>query len=99
MKKPKAPKEDPSTILMRERQVADLSRLDEEENRRVKQLLVSQRGGRFFRGSPMLRARPSDSAAPAAGAVGGAGAAPRSMVTAVRQGLFGASSRGARNLL
>jgi hypothetical protein len=60
--KPKAPKEDASTIAMRERQVADLSRLDEEENSRIKQLLIGQRGGRFFRGSPLMRAAPSDRA-------------------------------------
>jgi hypothetical protein len=61
--KPKAPKEDPSTIALRERQVADLSRLDEEENLRIKQLLVGQRGGRFFRGSPATRAAPGDRSA------------------------------------
>lgn len=63
MSKPKAPKEDPSTIAMRERQAVDLSRLDEEENLRIKQLLVGQRGGRFFRGSPAMRAAPSDRSA------------------------------------
>ena len=68
MKKPKAAKEDASTIALRARQAADLSKLDEEENLRVKQLLVGQRGGRFFRGSPLLRARPGDrSGAPSGG--------------------------------
>lgn len=63
MSKPKAPKEDPSTIAMRERQAVDLSRLDEEENLRIKQLLIGQRGGRFFRGSPAMRAAPGDRSA------------------------------------
>jgi hypothetical protein len=61
--KPKAPKEDPSTIALRERQAAELARLDEEENLRIKQLLIGQRGGRFFRGSPAMRAAPGDRSA------------------------------------
>jgi hypothetical protein len=72
--KPKAAKEDPSTIALRERQVRDLSKLDEEENLRIKQLLIGQRGGRFFRSSPAMRARPSDTSgaptAPTKGATG-----------------------------
>lgn len=61
MSKPKAAKEDASTIAMRERQVRDLTKLDEQENMRIKQLLVGRVGGRFFRGSPLLRtARPAN---------------------------------------
>jgi hypothetical protein len=60
VKKPKAGKEDASTIALREQQILDLSKLDEQENSRIKDLLVGQRGGRFFRGAPLLRARPSN---------------------------------------
>jgi hypothetical protein len=72
---------------LRERQVQDLAKLDEEENLRIKQLLRGQRGGRFFRGSPIVRGRPGNRAG--TGAAGsqsspGAGAA----------GLFGGAVGG-----
>ena len=47
MRRSKKPKEDPSVIAFRERQVRDLSRLDEEENRRIKQALFPR--NRIFR--------------------------------------------------
>jgi hypothetical protein len=85
VKKPKAPKEDPSTIALREQQLVDLSRLDEEENRRVKELLVGQRGGRFFRGAPSMRARPSDRAgAPGRSASPGAPSMPGPLMGPLR---------------
>ncbi len=48
-KAPKAPKEDDSVIAARERQILDLAKLDEEENRRIKQMRVVSRGVRAFR--------------------------------------------------
>ncbi len=39
MKRPKKPKEDPSVGMLRQRQIADLADLDEEENRRIKTAL------------------------------------------------------------
>lgn len=60
LKKPKAPAEDPAAIKARERQMIDLSKLDEQENARIKQLMMSSRGSRVFKGSPLLRATPSN---------------------------------------
>ena len=52
MKKgPKAPREDPSVAVMRERQIRDLAELDEEENRRMKAAFKVSRGVRAFRPS------------------------------------------------
>lgn len=48
-KAPKAPKEDDSVIAARERQILDLSKADEEENRRIKQMRTVSRGVRAFR--------------------------------------------------
>lgn len=48
-KSPKPPKEDDSVIAARERQILDLAKLDEEENRRVKQMRQVSRGVRAFR--------------------------------------------------
>ncbi len=49
--------------VMRRRQMEDLAKLDEEENDRIKKLLVAGRNGtRGYRGGPMFRARPSNSA-------------------------------------
>jgi hypothetical protein len=87
--KPKAPKEDPSTIAMRKQQGVDLAKLDEEENLRIKQLLVGQRGGRFFRGAPALRQAPGNRSGGAGVGVGGAGGAVRTPVYSGRtKGLF-----------
>lgn len=49
MKRTKPPKEDPTLISFRERQVRELADLDEEENRRIKQALVPR--NRAFRRS------------------------------------------------
>lgn len=76
MSKPKAPKEDPSTILLRERQAEDLIKLDEQQNQRIKQMLANNRGGRFFRGSPASRSAPSNTAGPA-----GSGSSPGASAT------------------
>jgi hypothetical protein len=50
-KKPKAPAEDPTTVLARARQMEELAELDEEENRRIKRMLIVGRGARAFRGN------------------------------------------------
>ena len=49
MKKSKTPKEDPSVLAFRERQIRDLTELDEEENRRIKTALFPRK--RAFRRS------------------------------------------------
>lgn len=49
MKKPKAPAEPAEAKIMRERQVADLAKLDEEENVRIKRLFRPRVGSRAFR--------------------------------------------------
>lgn len=48
-KLPKPPEEDPSVKALRVRQVEDLADLDEEENRRLKAALRTNRGVRAFR--------------------------------------------------
>lgn len=48
MKTGKKPKEDPSVIALRERQINDLAKLDEEQNRRLK-VALNNRGSRAFR--------------------------------------------------
>lgn len=50
-KTPRAPQEDPSVKVIRERQLADLAKLDEEENRRLKAAFRISRGVRAFRPS------------------------------------------------
>lgn len=52
MKKPKVsiPEEDPAVGALRDRQVADLASVDEEENRRLKAAFSLRRGVRAFRG-------------------------------------------------
>lgn len=46
---PKAPPEDPAVTVQRERSIMDLAKLDEDENRRIKQLRSASRGVRAFR--------------------------------------------------
>jgi hypothetical protein len=59
---PKMPGETQAEADLRARQAEDSAELDEEENRRIKRLLSASRGTRAYRGSPMFRARPSNSA-------------------------------------
>jgi hypothetical protein len=52
-----------SAEALRRRQMEDMAKLDDEENNRIKKLLVAGRNGvRGYRGGPMFRARPSNSA-------------------------------------
>ena len=51
MRKPKKPKEDPSVISFRARQVRDLAELDEDENLRIKRATVPNKRA-FRRSSP-----------------------------------------------
>lgn len=48
-KSPKPPPEDPEVRMQRERSILDLARLDEDENKRIKQLRSASRGVRAFR--------------------------------------------------
>ena len=48
-KSPKPPPEDPAVKIQRDRSILDLAKLDEEENRRIKQLRSASRGVRAFR--------------------------------------------------
>lgn len=48
-KSPKPPPEDRSVVASRERSILDLAKLDEEQNRRIKQLKSASRGVRAFR--------------------------------------------------
>lgn len=47
--KSKAPEPTTEEVALRARQMEDLSKLDEEENRRIKGILRSQSSGRLFR--------------------------------------------------
>lgn len=56
MRKQKKPKEDPSVLAFRNRQIEDLARVDEEENRRIKQALYPrQRAYRRQSAGPTVR--------------------------------------------
>jgi len=50
LRKPKPPAESPSAVRAREAQVVQLAELNEEENRKIKQLFSTARGVRAFRG-------------------------------------------------
>lgn len=62
MRKQKKPKEDPSVLAFRERQVRDLAEIDEEKNRSIKQALFPRnrafrrRSGSSGRGSSVRSA-------------------------------------------
>lgn len=60
MGSPSSPSEDPAAARMRKRQEADLVRLDEEENLRVRRIMRAGRGMRAFKGSPDMRLRRGD---------------------------------------
>ena len=47
--KPKKYKEPPEAAILRARQIEDLAKLDEEENRRIKAMLRGPQGGKAFR--------------------------------------------------
>lgn len=70
MKKPKKPKESQADIALRARQIMDLTKLDEEENRRIKAMFRGRQGGRAFRS-----AGSSKTAGNSAGAAFGGGSA------------------------
>jgi uncharacterized membrane protein YgcG len=62
VKRPKAPKEDPSVAVLRARQITDLAKLDEQQNVRIKRMFNAARGSRIFRGSPSGRVGPGNAA-------------------------------------
>lgn len=88
MKKPKVPKEDPSVGQLRDRQIEQLAKLDEEENERLKRAFVNVRGVRAFRRTGDGRVGTTSAGAPrgggpqpgsgGAGGVGGASTTRRS---------------------
>lgn len=75
LSKPKAPKDDPATVAMRARQAEELTKLDEEENRRIKRMLLAARGTRMYRGSPLTRGAVGNTAGAASGSGAGGGSA------------------------
>jgi hypothetical protein len=72
-KKQKAPQESASVVAARERQILDLARVDEEENRRIKQMRTVTRGVRAFRAVRGAAGKPGASSGTSAD---GATAAP-----------------------
>ncbi len=63
--------EDDSVVAARQRQVLDLAKLDEEENRRIKQMRTVSRGLRAFRA---VRGAARSASASTSSGVGGASA-------------------------
>lgn len=76
-----SPEEDPAARRIRKRQEAELVRLDEEENLRVRRIMRAGRGMRAFKGSPDMRLRRGNfgsapAATPSPGPESPPGAAP-----------------------
>lgn len=71
MKKPKKPKEPRDAIALRQRQIQELAKLDEEENRRIKAMFRGRQGGRAFRSAGSSKT--AGNAAGAAFSAGGGG--------------------------
>lgn len=70
--KPKKQKEPQDVKDARERQARDLARVDEEQNRRIKQMFLARSGGRVFRASGAAKMSGNSAGAGAAGAAGSA---------------------------
>ncbi|MEY4760638.1 MAG: hypothetical protein RLZZ200_494, partial [Pseudomonadota bacterium] len=66
MKSGKAPKPTAAQAAMEASQLAEVSRLDAEENKRRKRLLAAAQGVRVYTGSPLMRAPASNTAGTAA---------------------------------
>jgi hypothetical protein len=71
--KPKAPKPTEAQKQLEASQVLQLTKLDAQENERRKRLLSAAQGVRAYRGSPVFRSSPSDTAG-SAGSAGPSGA-------------------------
>jgi hypothetical protein len=95
MGSPSTPQEDPAVRRLRRRQEAELVRLDEEENARIRRIQWAGRGMRAFKGSPDMRLRRGDFAGGAPSALppnynpARAGEPSRSSVTNARLGRLG----------
>ena len=73
--KPKAPKPTEAQKQLEASQVLQMTKLDAQENERRKRLLSAAQGVRAYRGSPVFRSSPSDTAGSASsGSSSGAGA-------------------------
>lgn len=59
------PKEDPATRALRKRQQEELIQLDDEQNTRIKRLMIASRGTRVYRGSAESRMLAGNSTASA----------------------------------
>jgi hypothetical protein len=99
---PKIPGEDPAVKALRDQQAAELADLNNQENSRIKKLLYAGRAGaRGYRGGPLFRARPSNTAgagtaARAGSSAAGSGAAGSAAAAAFRAGgIRGGLRRGA----
>ena len=80
---------------LRRRQAEDLGRISDEENRRIKGMLISGRyGTRGYRGSPLFRARPSNTAGVALRTATAAGNANPAAGALMAGGARGGLSRG-----
>lgn len=69
--KPKSPKRTAAEKAMEARQLRDLAAVDEEQNRRIKQIFLARSGGQAFRAPSALKAASTAAGAEAAPARGG----------------------------
>lgn len=89
-----SPTESPATIALRNSQITQLASIDAQDNYARKKILNASRGTRFFTGSPLTRAAPSNTAyqapAPVAPLAPGraAGGSAFGMFRGGAQGLF-----------
>ena len=104
MKAPKAPQTTPEQLALEKLQTEQLANLDTQENLRRKRLFRAVQGIRAFRGAPILRAPPSDTAGKAnpsafAEQNSAGGAVPAATTSrgsaGFTGGLFGGALRGA----
>lgn len=88
MGSPKGPskKEKAEAEAVRIEQKTQLAELDDEENRRIKKMLSGGRGTRGYRGGPMFRARPSNTAGGRVVASAASGANASAAASALRSG-------------
>ncbi len=93
------PKETADAKALRARQIEDLAKLDEEENRRIKALFLRRSGSRAFRGANTSRGAPANSAGGAAAAGGGSYGGGGGSYGGGGGGDFGLGNRAVRSMI
>ena len=85
---PKKQKESPATIAARERQLADLAKLDEEQNAKIKSMFLARNGARAFRAPTALKIA-GDSAGVAGNSAAPSTTPPGSLFRRLRRAVSG----------